>query len=443
MAEPVRPDEGEAALAVMSIGEHLEELRARLIKCLLALGAAFLLCWLFRTPLMMVLVRPHVAAMRAFELDTALKFASYLEPVVAQLKACVIVALILTSPFVIYQIWAFVAPGLFPQERQKAVKLGLGCMVFFAAGVAFGYFVFVPLALRYLVRLSGPFATPVLMIGSYLSTFFLLTFALGVAFQTPVIVFCLIRWGVITVEGLRQRRRAVILAAFVLGAVLTPPDPLTQIMMAVTLIVLYDLGGVLAAPSWATLRSFLQFTGLVALAVGTFSAWFLLWPVAAVQAQAGQVSVAGRALDPGEAARMRRGAACRTGPDGVARIRLGGKNAPTIFLAPAGRLRVHERGKASLLSGRALVIVPAGAAALELAAGPGKATVSRGRAEVDVPDADTLSVAVIEGLAVAELGGQTRRLTAGHTATLRRGGERADLTELERRWQKLVGPTQP
>lgn len=423
----------------MPLGAHLEELRSRLIKCLMILAGTFILCWVFRERLMTVLTRPHVSAMRAFELETSLKFRSYLEPVVAQLKACVVVALVLTAPVLIYQIWAFVAPGLFRHERYRTLKLGAACLLCFASGVCFGYFLFVPVALRYLLGLSGADTEPVLMIGSYLSMFFLLTFALGVAFQTPVVIYYLIRWGVLNAESLQKNRKVVILAAFVIAAVLTPPDPLTQAMMAVTLIVLYDLGGLLAAPSRATVKSFFKFTGAVVLVAGVFAGWYAFWPVAEVSALQGVVEAGKRQLSAGQAAKLPRGVVCRTGTDATARIAFGREGGPEVYLAGGGRLHIHGPRSISLYDGHSLVASPDAGTGLTVHTAPATVTVAGARAELSCPDDDTLVVGVFEGQVLVKIGGETKRITAGQTATFRKGGEAADLSGAQRRWRELLG----
>ncbi len=422
----------------MPLGAHLEELRSRLIKCLLALAGTFILCWVFRERLMAILVRPHVSAMRAFELDTTLKFGSYLEPVVAQLKACVVASLVVTAPMLIYQVWAFIAPGLFPRERYKAVKLGVACMVCFAAGVCFGYFIFVPVALRYLLRLSGAATEPVLMVAAYLSMFFLLTFALGIAFQTPVVVCYLVRWGVVDIESLHKNRKAVILAAFILGAILTPPDPMTQILMAVTLIVLYDLGGLLAAPSRATLVGFFKFTGLVAVVGGAFVGWYSFWPVAQFHVLEGTAEVRGRQFSAGEVTGMRRGAMCRTGKDGSARIAFGGQDGPDIYLAGSTRMQVNGPANVRLFVGQSLVVIRNSVGEFSFHAAPARAVLTTARAEFTCPSEDTLAITVFEGEVLAKVGAQTRRIVAGQTATFRDGGEPTDVSDAEQRWRALM-----
>jgi len=422
----------------MSLGEHLEELRLRLIRCIVAVVVAAAASWTVRGWVMAALMRPHVLAMAAFDRDATLKFASYLEPVVAQVKACLIVALVVTAPVLIYQAWAFVAPGLFPHERNRVLKLFGASLVCFVAGVAFGYFLFIPIVFRYLLTLAGPATEPVLMIGKYLSTFFLLTFALGVAFQTPVVIAYLIRWKVLDVATLQRQRKIVILVAFIIAAVITPPDPLTQIMMAVTLVVLYDLGGLVAAPGWATLRSFSQFTGIIVAVLGAFLIYVNYWPVARATALRGQVQVAARTIDVGRTVRVRRGVQCVSGENSLLRIEFGSKGA-AFYLAGAGSLRVHGPGKVSVQKGVALAASPRRDANLEVFAGPATLTVAGARAEVGVPDADTAIVTVFVGEVTARVEGTERQVKAGRTQTFYRGGEPADVSEAQERWRDLIG----
>jgi len=434
-------------MATMPLGAHLEELRARLIKCIVALAVAFALCWIFRRQVMAVLKRPHVLAMRALGLETTLKFCSYLEPVMAQLKGCLVVAAVLTAPVLIYQAWAFVAPGLFPHERSKGLKLGAACLACFAAGVGFGYFVFVPVALRYLIGLSGPDMSPVLMVGSYLGMFFVLTFAMGVAFQTPVVVFYLLRWGVLSEEAFRKSRKPLILAAFVLGAVLTPPDPLTQIMMAVTLIMLFDIGGLLAAPSRETLAGFLKFTGTVAILGGGFVAWHMFWPVAHVTALSGRVTVAGREVAADGPVAVRRGAVCAADEGAVARILFSKGQDRELYLTD-GRIQLRGPGKAALLNGESLAVSSRKGAQVALQAGPVQVLLEAARAEVKSPEPGTATVTVFEGQAAVKTQTGTRRIFAGHTATFHEGGTPTDVSGGLKRWQALTragkeGPPSP
>ena len=434
-----RHDEGsEDESAVMPLGDHLEELRSRLIRCITLLGAAFIVAWLFRGHIMAVIKWPHVVAMTACNLDPVLKFRTYVETPVAQLKACLIAAAIVASPVLIYQIWAFVAPALFRHERQVVFKLGAASLVCLGAGVCFGYFLFIPLALRFLLRLSGAEAEPALMIGPYLSQFFLLTLALGVVFQTPVVIFYLVRWGVLDIETVQKQRKLAILAIFVLAAFFTPPDPFTQLMMALPLIALYDLGALLAAPSRATLRNFATFAGTVCAVVAVVAAGFYFWPVGSVTALKGVVR-AKADLVPGETKRLRRGEVCATEPDAAAKVSLGrGKAAPVLLLAGGTRLQVHSKGSVSLYEGRILATSPASGAAVEVRTPSGRAVIENAEAELLLPDPEMLTVAVAEGHVTVVVDGEKKRIGPGRAATFRGGGEPIDESAIRKRWEQLI-----
>ncbi|MHC4789039.1 MAG: twin-arginine translocase subunit TatC, partial [Planctomycetota bacterium] len=274
--------------------------------------------------------------------------------------------------------------------------------------------------------------------GRYLSVFFLLTFALGIAFQTPVVVFYLIRWGVLDVESLRHQRKGVVLGAFVLAAVITPPDPVTQIMMAVTLIVLYDLGGLLAAPSRTTIVGFSKFAGMLVLAGLVLVGWFRLWPLGEVRALQGTVRVGDEQVARGATAGVTRGSLCSTGSDGAAALSLRAAGPPQVYVAPGTRLQVHAATSLSLYEGSILVSAPAPEVDLTVRTAPATAVVRRGRAELNAPGKDTLTVTVFGGEVDVQSGGQTRVIAAGQTATFRRGGEPADISAAEKRWQELI-----
>jgi len=428
----------------MPFGEHLEELRRRLLWCLVVAGGAFLAAWLARGQIMAVLVRPHALATAAFELDPRLKFRTYLEPVTAQLKACMVAALVLTAPFTLYQMWAFVAPGLYRRERRLMLRLMLVSLGCFAAGVCFGYFVFIPLALRFLLALSGPLTEPALMIGSYLSLLLLMTLALGVAFQTPLVMYHLVRWQVVSAESLQRHRKVAVLSAFVLGAFFTPPDPFTQLMMAVPLIMLYDLGVLAAAPSRRTLLNFARFAGTVGALLAVAAALFLLWPVGALRVTRGRALLASRPVDSGREVSLRRGQLCRLEPGAAAAIRFGkGAKAPHLLLAGEARVQLHGRGSLSLYRGRALADSSRGGT-IRVRSAAARVTLRRARAELIAPEPGTLTVNVLAGEALAESQGRRLTIPAGRTATFRRAGQPLDTAPIERWWRKQVpaGPAE-
>jgi sec-independent protein translocase protein TatC len=426
-----------AAEGVMSLGQHLEELRVRVIYCILAVVGAAIVTWAVRWQIMAIIVRPHVLAMSAFNHNVELHYLSYLEPLMAQVKACTIAALIVTAPFLLYQAWAFVAPGLFPNERRWVLKLVVPSLLCFVAGATFGYFVFMPTVFHYLLVLAGPSTQPDLMIGSYLSLFFALTFAMGIAFQTPIVVACLIRWKIVRVETLQRQRKVMILVAFIVAAVITPPDPVSQILMALPLIVLFDLGMLAAAPSRATLKSFSQFTGIViALGLGLM-VYVNYWPVAHATALRGGATLAGKGMSVGLPQSVRRGERCVAGPKGLVKISFG---SATLYLAGPGTLLVHGPGKVTLQRGDVMAESPSKKARITLYAGPAVVDVSAAQAEVEAPDAGSARVAVFSGRVKVESGGAQQQIEAGREQTFYSGGRPADLSSAEKHWQDLLGP---
>jgi Tat protein translocase TatC len=422
----------------MPLGAHLEELRTRVVWCLIALGAATLGCWFFREILMDVLTRPHVQAMRAHGLGESLKYSSYFEPVVVYLKLCIFTGFVLASPVVIYNVWAFIAPGLFPHEKFRAVRLGAACLLCLGAGIAFGYYIFVPIALRYLLNLSGASTEPVLMIGSYFSTFFLLTLALGLAFQTPVVVFYLMRWGVLDAETHRKVRGPVILGAFVVAAVLTPPDPLTQIMMGLTLVILYDIGGLLAAPSRATFFGFARFAGaILAILLGVL-AWLHFAPVAEVQALEGEVAVGARSLwagdDPASVMPRR---VVEPAEGGLAEIRF--DSGAAVYLDNLGRAEPGRGGLVRLEKGILYAVSPGEAAMLEVRTRAAVFTLAGARAEFSVPEPGRVRAHVFRGRVEVQAGPVERVLRKGEQETFVEDEPESAPLEAEQTWRRRIG----
>jgi len=438
----LRADRNDAQVEefAMPLGDHLEELRRRLLWSVVVVGVAFIAAWAFRGAIMQFLVRPHVLAMKAVQLEPTLKFSTYLEPVTAQLKACLLAALVVASPLVLYQVWAFVAPGLYKREQRFVLRVGLISLGCFALGAGFGYFLFIPLVLRFLLALSGAQTEPVLMIGPYLSLLLLLTLALGAVFQTPLVMYYLVRWGVVSVEAIQRHRKLAILAAFAVPAVLPPPDPFTQLMMAVPVVVLYDIGALIAAPSRRAVLNFFASAGTVGLIVVLIGGFFFLWPVGRLSALRPTVQVGSQQIGPGQILTLRRGQTCRVGPEGLARIGLGsGERAPYILLAGATTAQAHGRGSVTLYEGRLLADNSSSGPIIEVRASAGRITLQQGKADFAAPEPDTLMVRVLAGEAHARVDGRTLTITKGRSATFHKGGEPVDASRIEQWWESYLG----
>jgi sec-independent protein translocase protein TatC len=230
-------------LAEGTLISHLLELRDRLLRATLAVSIAFLPLVFYSNELFTLIARPLIEKLPE---GTSLIATSVVAPFMAPLKLSMIAAVFVAMPYVLYQLWAFIAPGLYRHERRFALPLLLTSIVLFYVGVAFAYYVVFPLMFTFLTSTAPQGVRMMTDITSYLDFVLLLFFAFGVAFEVPVAVVLLAATGMVKVESLKQHRGYVILGIFIVAAILTPPDAVSQCFMAVPMYVLYELGILLA-----------------------------------------------------------------------------------------------------------------------------------------------------------------------------------------------------
>jgi len=243
----------------MTIGEHLEELRRRLIRSLIGLAVAFGLCWILRSQILDVLLEPHRIAVRRVlgeESDPRLAIFTYLEAIWVYMKVCGVGALLLGGPFLIGQVWGFIAAGLYSHERRAVIRFLPFCALLFLGGVAFGYFLLVPKGLEMLARFHDPGIMRIeFRLDPYLSLVFILTFSLGLIFQLPLGMLILARIGVFSARDYRRQWRWFAVISVVAAAVLTPgPDFVSQLLLWIPMLLLYVLGIFLAAAGFRARR---------------------------------------------------------------------------------------------------------------------------------------------------------------------------------------------
>jgi sec-independent protein translocase protein TatC len=224
---------------------HLIELRDRLIRALVAVGVAFVVLAIWPGPsgLYDLLAAPLVAHLPK---GATLIATNVISPVLVPLKITLMAAFVLALPVVLYQVWAFVAPGLYSHEKKMVLPLVISSSVLFMVGVAFCYFLVIPGMSRFIQAFAPSSITAAPDIEQYFGFVLTLFLVFGVAFEVPIAVIVLARVGVVSIEQLKKVRGYFVVGAFIVAAVVTPPDVISQLALAVPMILLYEIG-ILAA----------------------------------------------------------------------------------------------------------------------------------------------------------------------------------------------------
>jgi sec-independent protein translocase protein TatC len=231
------------ALPEGTLISHLLELRQRLLRAFIAVMIAFIPCAVYSNRLFDLLSTPLVAKLPPGQkLIATTVTATFTAP----LKLAFIVGLLLAMPYVLYQVWSFVAPGLYRREKRFAIPLLVSSILLFYLGVAFAYFLIFPLVFRFFIATTPHNVQLMADISNYLSFALHLFVAFGVAFETPVAVVLLVLTNLLSLEKLRKARGYVLIIVFVIAAALTPPDVMSQTAMAIPMYLLYE-GGILFA----------------------------------------------------------------------------------------------------------------------------------------------------------------------------------------------------
>jgi sec-independent protein translocase protein TatC len=236
------PGEG-PDLAEGTLVSHLLELRDRLLKAMVAVGICFVPCAMYMNPLFSFVAHPLVQKLPA---GATLIATSVVAPFTVPFKLALVAALGLAMPFVLYQAWAFVAPGLYQHEKKLAVPLLISSVLLFYLGAAFAYYLVFPVMLSFFVATTPSGVQMMTDMGSYLDFVMVLLLAFGVAFEVPVATVLLVWTGFVKLPTLKKNRGFVLLGIFIIAAFLTPPDAVSQSFMAVPMYILYEIGIVMA-----------------------------------------------------------------------------------------------------------------------------------------------------------------------------------------------------
>jgi sec-independent protein translocase protein TatC len=222
---------------------HLIELRSRVVRAAVSVLVAFLALWPFMRQIFDALSRPMVGALPQ---GAKLLATGVITPFLVPLKVTLFAAFLLASPFVLYQVWAFIAPGLYQHEKRLAVPVIVSSVVMFFAGMAYCYFVVFGVVFRFISGFAPENVNVSPDIEQYFDFVMRMFLAFGLAFEVPIVVMLLVRFDVTTVAKLRGWRPYMVVGAFVIAAVVTPPDVLSQLLLAVPLWLLFELGVLLA-----------------------------------------------------------------------------------------------------------------------------------------------------------------------------------------------------
>jgi len=217
---------------------HLEELRKRLIVCAIAIGIGFVISYIFSKQLFSFLIMPLTRVLPA---DSHLIFTSLPEMFIAYIKVALIAGIILAMPIIFYELWMFLAPALYQREKRYVIPFVLFSTILFVVGSLFGYLIVFPYGFKFFISFATEEIQALPSVKQYFSFAIRLLLAFGLVFELPVVVFFMTKIGLITPDSMIRFRKFAILCSFILAAILTPPDVATQIMMALPIIILYEV----------------------------------------------------------------------------------------------------------------------------------------------------------------------------------------------------------
>ena len=238
--------EEEEPASKMPLMGHLNELRVRLARCCIAAGLAFFACWAVVDPIFDALVNPLLAVLPP---NSTAIYTTLPEGFFTRMFIACVAALFLASPIIFYQLWAFIAPGLYEEEKRSILPIAFASAVFFVLGGSFCYFIVFPYAFSFFVSYSTDTIVVMPRISDYLDFVLKLVLAFGLIFEMPLFAFFLARLGLVTAAMLRRVQGYAALAIFVVAAILTPPDVVSQLLMAFPMLLLYEISILVAAVS--------------------------------------------------------------------------------------------------------------------------------------------------------------------------------------------------
>lgn len=218
---------------------HLEELRDRLIKSFIAIGIAAVGAYVFSEEIFNFITSPLMGALTE---DEKMIFTSPTEMIFTYIKVSIITGLLISSPYVFLQVWKFIAPGLYQNEKKYVVPFVVISTILFVGGTVFGYLMVLPLGFKVLLGIAPDNVEAAIKVNEYFALSTKMLLGIGLGFEMPIVIFFLTKMGIVDIPFLKKNRKYAILLAFVASAIFTPPDPVTQCIMAGPMIILFEAG---------------------------------------------------------------------------------------------------------------------------------------------------------------------------------------------------------
>ncbi len=240
-AEAPSSEDEKESMPTMGFLDHLEELRKRIVYSAIAVAVGAGVCWGYREKIYAVMQKPIMDALRSHHLEEKLVYLNPIDPFNLYLKIAMLAGLFLTSPFVLYQVWMFISPGLYRHEKRYVVPFMVSTIALFTLGGYFGYRIAYPRALDFFVGFNGQFQ-PMITVGEYTSLFLGIVLGMGVIFEMPILVFFLAFLGIMTPSFMIKNFRYAILVIFIIAAIVTPtPDIVNMCVFAAPMLGLYAI----------------------------------------------------------------------------------------------------------------------------------------------------------------------------------------------------------
>ena len=227
----------------MSLGDHLEELRTRLILAIIGLVVSLVVCMFFSRFFLSLMAKPYLYALQQAGMKPMLQAITLSEKFMVYMKTALLFGVVFSSPWIIYHLWKFISAGLYPKERKLVHIITPVCASLFIAGAAFYLFLIAPMVIKFFVSFDTGinFVQTQVTLASYINFMFSMTLVFALTFQMPIAIVAANWIGIVSLENLRKARKYVLLAIFIIAAIVTPPDVISQIALAVPLYVLYEL----------------------------------------------------------------------------------------------------------------------------------------------------------------------------------------------------------